>query len=216
MARDPPGADGGDRVVRHEGVHGVETPAHEVGEMLGRALLLPFDDHLDPAGQVPVVSHRAQRGRVDHDPALVVARSATEQAPVAKARRERRRHPCVGIGRRLDVVVRVEQGGAGTAAGPTEHGRMTAVDLEEIGVDAGLAQDVAGPFGARADVRRVVPLVPDGGDRDQARELLDHPLHVVVDAPPDRVDVHDGAGYRVAHGARRSMRQPDAAAGSIS
>src|SRR6185312_4852014 len=84
---------------------------------------------------------------------------------------------------------------AGRPRDLTEHGRMTAVELEETcAVEPRVAQDLGGRLGAPSHLRRVVPVVADGGDGDQPRELIRDALAVVVDV---RAQVVHGAGaYR--------------------
>ncbi len=129
-------------VVPAVGDHGDVRPQQvgvaldELGQVLGRALLLALDDDLDRDRAVAVGEERADRGRVDHDAALVVRGAASVHPPVLHDRLEGRRVPLVERPLRLDVVVRVEQDrGCALGSGDLAEDRgMAAVQLQEAGV----------------------------------------------------------------------------------
>ena len=110
--------------------------ADELRKVLGRAFLLALHDDLDRTRERTVGTYRAQRRGVDHDPALVVGRSASEQPPVGDRGLKGGLAQSSGIGRRLYVVVRVQQDGGpiGRSRNGAEDGRVPALDLEQVGV----------------------------------------------------------------------------------
>ena len=77
-----------------------------------------------------------QRRRVNSDPGLIISGAAAEQAPGALCRLERRGFPELVRAGRLDVVMRIEQNrrSSGRPWSGAEHGRMRAVDLEQLDV----------------------------------------------------------------------------------
>ncbi len=197
---------------RDVGPQEVGVPVDEVGQVLGRTLLLALDDDLDRDGRVTVCQERPDRGGVDRDPALVVGAPAPEEAVAGDRGLERRVVPVGGVGGWLHVVVRVQQDRRRPGrSGPLAEDRgVPAVELEQPDVgEAGVPQDRRGRLRARAHVRGVVAGVTDRGDRDEPGELLDDPRPVAGD--PFAEVVHGAGGYRAArvgYGYSRSMRQP--------
>ncbi len=89
-------------------------PTDQVGQVLGGALLLALHDDLDRHRRSAVGEERPDRRGMDRDPALVVGGAAAVHAPVPHDGLERRHVPQLRIGRRLDVVVGVQQHGRGS------------------------------------------------------------------------------------------------------
>ena len=120
--------------------------------MRGRALFFPFDEdlHRDGGRRSLVEPEGAERGRVDHDPALVVRGASPVHPTVTHDGFERRGCPPVGGPLRLDVVMGVEQEARSPvrAGALSERRRMTSLELEEPGVGKpGSGQDVASGLG---------------------------------------------------------------------
>ena len=106
---------------------------HQPWQVFGGALLFAFDQDLHRDVASRPTPGAPPRG---HDAGLVVGRTAPEQAPVPDRRLERWGLPGIRVGRGLDVVVRVQQDGGGVRRPLelAEHGGVSSVDLEQLGV----------------------------------------------------------------------------------
>ena len=180
QARDDGRAPGGVLAgVRHQQHVRGQAPAEVVralGKEAAAALLLPLEDDADGREARAARDGRAQALQEGEPLALVVLRAAGVDAAAALGGLEGRRLPQGDGVDGLDVVVAVEQDGAGAFVGGAlgqDERRGGALAADELGAEAQRAQEVADPLRAGHAVGQARGVAADGGEAQEGEIVLE-------------------------------------------
>ncbi len=199
--RERGGADGPVARVRNHDDVGRESFAvrvEEFSEARRSCFLLALDEERDthPGGVAQDFRDRAPSRQMDHDPRFVVRCAATEQAPAADLRGERRGVPEREVSRWLHVMVGVEQDGrpAWRRGAAGDDGRSTGLAVRPFRsedfspVEARGGGQLGDGLRAALELRRVEGIPCDAGDGGKRHELCECGVEPAFDGVTDLGD----------------------------